>query len=274
LWGSQLRIFLAPDQVVAVQVARGWSNRVEKKAVWTCKSQPSDQHAWEGAVRTLSAGLATFNASGAHTSVLLSNYFARYVLVPWSDHVTGAQERQVMARIHFEKHFGGVASHWDIRLNAGTYGQATLASAIDATLSATLQHACSDARLNMVSLQPYWMTVINRYGTRLKSGNWCVAVVEPGRVGLLMAQGGQWHAVRSLPIHGNLAQQLQPLIRREMLLSGLPMPARIYLHAPTEPGLTLSSASDVQTEVLDVPKQAGFSPRADAVYGMAMGAVR
>ena len=274
LWGSQLSVALAPDKVVAVQMTRGWRKRVEKKAVWACKPLVSDRYPWEAAVRAMSAGLADFKVQGAPTRLVLSNHFVRYVLVPWADQVTGDQERQVMARINFETHFGSVSNQWDIRLSPGDYGRATLASGIDGALPGALQQACAEAQLNLISLQPYWMTVVNGYRSKLSAGSLCVVVVETGRVGLLMAKGGEWYAVRSLPIRDSLAQDLQPLIRRELLLAGLPTPVRIYLHAPAEPGLTVPSATDFQTEILGVPTQPGFSPRADAVYGMAMGGAR
>lgn len=270
LWRKQLRIALAPDMVSAVLLAPGRQGKVERKAVWPCRPVPLDTHPWEAALRTFSQNVAGLKAADADVSFVLSNHFVRYVLLPWSDQLTGAGEREAMAGIHFERHFGAAVGGWTVCLSDSGYGKASLASAVDAPLPVAIVHVCKAAKLSVGSVQPYLMSAFNHYRRGLTADSFCVAVAEDRRVGLLMAQAGEWHAVRNLPLRGPLTDQLLPIVNREILLAGLSAPARIYLHAPCEPGLALPSSGAPPVAMLDLAARTGFSPQADADIGMAM----
>jgi hypothetical protein len=97
-------------------------------------------------------------------------------------------------------------------------------------------------------------------------------VAEPGKLGLLMAGAGGWFAVRTLPLRQGLSQELEPLVRRELLLAGLPAPVRIYLHAPGET-LAAPGVDGLPLDLLELAPHAGFSPRDDVAYSMAMSGV-
>lgn len=270
LWRERLRIALAPDKVVAVRSSGGRAAKVEQKAAWPCEPRPSDAHRWEPALRALAQGLDDMKARGADAAVVLSNHFVRYALLPWSDHVTGFEERQAMARIMLEKQYGGAADSWAIRLSDGGYGKAALASAVDAALTESILQTLAGAGLQPVSIQPYLMSAFNQFRPRLAGDSICMVVAEQGKVGILMGKGGEWHAVRTLPVRADLARELAPVVRREILLAGLPQPLGIYLHAPGLPQGSQLDPADLQAEVLDLPERAGWSPRADAAYAMAM----
>ena len=269
LWRKRVRIALAPDAVAAVLMARGRKPAVEKKFAWACKPGPSDTQPWQAAVRALSEGLGELQAKGADATIVLSNHFVRYALLPWSDQVTGAEERQAMARISFERHFGSAAGGWAVRLSDDAYGKPSLASAVDTSLPEAIVRACDGAGLRLGSVQPYLMSVFNQYRRQLAATNTCLVVAEPHRIGLLMAGAGGWFAVRTLALRHGLSQELAPLVRRELLLAGLP-DARIYLHAPGEVELTMPMADGLPFDLLQLPQHAGFSPRDDFAYSMAM----
>ncbi|SFU62319.1 hypothetical protein SAMN05216350_103196 [Polaromonas sp. YR568] len=264
LWRRRLCISLAPDAVAAVLMTRGRKPAIEKKLAWASKPDPSDTQPWHGAVRALAEGLGELEAKGADATIVLSNHFVRYALLPWSDQVTGAEERQAMARISFEKLFGSAAGGWAVRLSDDAYGKPSLASAVDMSLPDAIVQACHGAGVRPFSVQPYLMSVFNQYRKQLAAANTCLVVAEPRRVGLLMAGEDGWFAVRTLPLRNELSHELAPLLRRELLLAGLP-DARIYLHAPGE-----ATAAGLPFESLDLAPLAGFSPAGDAAYSMAM----
>ena len=268
LWRKRVRIALAPDGAAAVLMSRGRKPAVEKKLAWPCRPVPSDAHPWQAAVRSLAGGIDELQAKGADATIVLSNHFVRYALLPWSDQVTGAQERQALARISFEKHFGGAAKGWSVRLSDDAYGKPSLAGAVDMPLPDALVQACEGAGLRPVSVQPYLMSVFNQYRRQLASPNTCLVVAEPRKIGMLMAGADGWFAVRTLPLRDGVSQELLPLVRRELLLAGLPALARIYLHASGE---VAAPTTDGQPfDLLELPTLVGFSPRDDAAYSMAM----
>lgn len=248
-WRSRLRITLSPGQARAVLVA-GRPRQVEKTAVWHCPPSEEDSHPWQGALRALADAMPSFGVRGAPATVVLSNHFVRYALLPWSDQVTGAQERQALARILFEKHFGSQAAGWSIRLSDGAYGEASLASAVDPQLPDAILATCAAAGLKSPSIQPALMTVFNDHRRQLTAPNACLVVAEPGKLGLLAAHHGQCLAVRTMPFHGELAAELGPLVRRELLLAGLPLPARVYVHAPDQTSWPAVLASGLDLEPL------------------------
>ena len=268
LWRKRVRIALAPDGVAAVLMARGRKPAVEKKLAWACQPGPSDTQPWQAAVRALAEGIVELQAKGADATIVLSNHFVRYALLPWSDQVTGAEERQAMARISFERHFGGAAKGWSVRLSDDAYGKPSLASAVDMPLPEAIVQACNGAGLRPFSVQPYLMSVFNQYRRQLAVPNTCLVVAEPRKIGMLMAGADGWFAVRTLPLRDGLSQELLPLVRRELLLAGLPAPARIYLHAPGEVAAPMADGQPF--DLLELPPHAGFSPRDDAAYSMAM----
>lgn len=272
LWRKRLRIALAPDRVAAVLLTRGRKPVVEKMLAWACKPGPSDTHPWQAAIRALSGGVAELQAKGADATIVLSNHFVRYALLPWSDQVTGAEERQAMARISFDRHFGSAAGGWAVRLSDDAYGRPSLASAIDMSLPEAIVQACHGAGLRPFSIQPYMMSVFNQYRRQLAGPNTCLVVAEPRRIGVLMAGADGWFAVRTLPLRGDLSQELAPLVRREMLLAGL-QDAQAYLHAPGETQVAAPMAGGLPFDLLELPPHAGFSPRGDFAFSMAMSGV-
>ena len=272
LWRKRLRIALAPDRVAAVLMAGGRKPAVEKNLAWACQPGPADKHPWQAALRTLSECIGELQAKGADATIVLSNHFVRYALLPWSDQVTGAEERQAMARISFERHFGSAAAGWSVRLSDDAYGKPSLASAVDMPLPEAIVQACHGAGLKPFSVQPYLMSVFNQYRRQLAAPNTCLVVAEPRKIGILMAGAGGWFAVRTLPLLGDLSQELAPLVRRELLLAGL-QDARIYLHAPGEAELAAPVAGGLLFELLELPPHAGFSPRGDVALAMAMSGV-
>jgi hypothetical protein len=269
LWRKRLRIALAPGSVGAVLMTCGRKPVVEKKLAWACTPEPSDTHPWQAAIRALSGGMGEMQAKGADATIVLSNHFVRYALLPWSEQVTRAEERQAMARISFERHFGRAAGGWAVRLSDDAYGKPSLASAVDVTLPEAIVQACDTAGLRPLSMQPYLMSVFNQYRRQLTAPNTCLVVAEPRKIGILMAGAGGWFAVRTLPLLGDLSQELAPLVRRELLLAGL-QDAQIYLHAPDETGVAARIAGGLPFELLELPPHAGFSPRGDVALAMAM----
>src|SRR5262249_3590181 len=91
--------------------------------------------------------------ASARVTVVLSNHFARYALVPWSDGLRKAEEEAAFARYCFAKIHGERSKDWDLRLSPAPSGAARIASAVDAPLVQAVR-AAFPAKAKLVSAHP------------------------------------------------------------------------------------------------------------------------
>lgn len=123
-------------------------------------------------------------------TVLLSNAFVRYALVPASDALADEAEEQAYVRHHFAKVHGERAKGWAFRWSGG------LASAVDRRLLEELK-ACfpPKGRAQLASVQPELMAAINRWrGEFPAAGAWLV-LAEPERACAALHARGAWRSV-------------------------------------------------------------------------------
>ena len=182
LFPEQVSVALAPERVT-----------VGSRSI-AC--DPSfGQQAWQGAI----AALQTIDwPSRAHVTVVLSNHFVRYLLVPWSDAVRGEEEEQAYLRHHFKKIHGDRANDWVLRSSEARRGAPRLASAIDAALLEALKASFpKGGKARLVSVQPALMAAFNHHrGAIPASGAW-LALAEPDRACVALHAGGEWRAVQN-----------------------------------------------------------------------------
>jgi len=145
---------------------------------------------WQGAIHALK----NLDLAGKVT-VVLSNHFVRYALVPWSGALSSPQEEDAYVRHHFVKIHGERAKSWVFR---ATGASSRLCSAIDQDLLEELR-ACfaKHRKAKLVSVQPALMAAFNRWrGSIPASGAWLV-LVEPGRACVGLHAQGHWQSVQN-----------------------------------------------------------------------------
>jgi hypothetical protein len=150
---------------------------------------------WQGAV----AALKTLEWTQAcRVTVVLSNHFVRYAVLPWSDALAGAAEEEAYLRHHFAKIHGERAKSWALRASEGPRGKLRLASAIDTALLGELRSAFpKSGKAKLVSVQPELMSEFNARRAALpQSGAWLV-LAEPGRACVALHTAGGWRAVQN-----------------------------------------------------------------------------
>ncbi len=180
-----LRIGLAPTEVSVARL-RGFPRKktVETRVV-ACDPGYGAQP-WDGALAALKELDAALPAT-----VVLSNHFVRYALVPWSEALDGEAEEEAYVRHHFAKIHGERAGAWALRWTER--GASRLASAVDRALLEALKQALP----RLASVQPYLMAAINRCrGAIPKSGAW-LALVEADRACIALHAGGGWRSVQN-----------------------------------------------------------------------------
>lgn len=269
LWRSQIRIALSPDQVLWVRLSKGLRRQVTEKVLLPCHRETSGP-GWRAPLEVLAAKLNEAKAKRAEVVVILSNYFVRYTILPWSEKVESAEEEEALARICFEKIYGHLAQAWAVRISPVPLGSACLASAIDQALLDELNVLFEPGQSNLASIQPYLMASFNYWRHKLKPREYCLVLAENGKLCVAAIRDGKWLGVRTLHSNGSLTAELPRIVEREILLLGLEPSAQIYLYAPGTPDLVLDRSNTVACEILKLPPRPGFSPDADCRYGMAL----
>lgn len=265
LWRDQLLIALSPDRVDLVRLGKGLRRRVTAKLSVPCEAGLG----WQPAIAAMNKLLA--KQGNADVGVVLSSRFAHYVIVPWSDAVSGTEELGMLARHRCSQVYGTLAADWEVHVSPSKFGVPMLACGMERALLGALRQTCEGARLHLVSVQPLLMAAFNRWsGSVNDNGGW-FGIAEGGRLTLALAHGGGWHAVQSRHIDGALAAALAGMLEQEKLLAGLAdVPRTAWIFAPEQPNLAVSGDGKWSVHVLKLPALEGYSPHGDAVFGLAL----
>jgi hypothetical protein len=131
-------------------------------------------------------------------TVVLSNHFVRYALVPWSNALASEAEEEAYVRHHFARIHGQRARGWAVRAAEAPAGAPRLASAVDKALIDALRAVFPPKRkARLASVQPELMEVFNRARGAIPRGGAWLALAEPERACVALHMGRRWHAVQS-----------------------------------------------------------------------------
>jgi hypothetical protein len=175
---------------------------------------------WSGALKTLTTALPFFARHNMKVTVILSNHFVHYLLVPWCDKLGGEKEEMAYARHCFGEVYGHAADAWELRLSPDKAGAPALASAVDNRLLDELRGLLATAGVNIKSIQPHLMAAHNICHANLQGRNAWLALLEPGNLCLAMLQQGQWTWMRKLHIGDVWHEELPAILEREECLAG------------------------------------------------------
>lgn len=272
LFPDRLLIGLAPDALTLVRVSGGARARVADKRTVACEPA-AGREPWESAAGTLSKLAEELSKLSARATVVLSNHFARYALVPWNEGLAKADEEAAFARYCFAKIHGERSKEWDLRLSPAQPGAVRVASAVDAPLVQAVRSAFS-SRARLVSLQPYLMSAFNRARRQLAGARAWLLLVERDRTCLARLEGGRFAAVRNARGGLDGPEQWAGLLDRERhLAGGEPEAENVYIHAVS--GLDASPVRVGAWSFRSLPPAPaeGLSPSDSAPYALALSAL-
>jgi hypothetical protein len=149
---------------------------------------------WHGALEVLK-GIAW---AKARVTVVLSNQFVRYSLVPWSAALATPAEEEAYLRHHFARIHGERAKAWVLRASESARGEPRLASAVDAALIQAIRASFpKGGAAKLVSVQPALMYIFNHAREALpRSGAWLV-IAEAERACVALHADGAFRAVQN-----------------------------------------------------------------------------
>ncbi|HET7596859.1 MAG TPA: hypothetical protein VFK15_07995 [Burkholderiales bacterium] len=189
---------------------------------------------WPAALELMPQLLPQRKRRRLSVTVVLSDRFVRYAVLPWSEVLKTETEWLALARHRFVSVHGGLAEQWQLRVAKAPYGCPRLACAMDVALLAELQKAIG-ARARLVSVQPHLMACYNRLAPGLRRGSCWLVIDEAGRLTVALLEKGVWRAIRHRRKPdcgpGGLAQ----LLDRESALLGLAQPRHEIMLCSHEP---------------------------------------
>ena len=228
---NELRITLCPAHVAMLAIEHRLTGRGMGRALRAQEIVPavalgasgqfSARRQYDAVLTGLDAFLPAFAGRKFAATVILSNHFMRYVLVPWSDKLSDEAEQLAYARHCFAEVYGETVRHWEIRLSPGEEGEPQLASAVDQRLLVSLRQILSRHDIGLVSIQPHLMAAWNGAYPMLRRRSAWLALVEPGRLCLGLLHQGRWQRVRSQRIASGWLAAMPQILERESCLLGL-----------------------------------------------------
>jgi len=116
---------------------------------------------WQGAISALKA--LEFKQP-CKVTVVLSNHFVRYAIVPWSSSLSTAAEEDAYIRHHFAKIHGERAKAWGLRASESAADAPRLASAVDQALIDSIRDCFpKGGKARLISVQPRLMSKFNEW---------------------------------------------------------------------------------------------------------------
>jgi hypothetical protein len=225
---EQVTITLSPRQVVLERFGRGLRPALMDRKALAC-ADANEGTNWHPAVEALREALAHPNVGSGDATVVLSNHFVRYLLLPWNADLVSGQEELAFTGARFQQVFGDAATQWALKLSHFGPGFASVASAIERGLVEAVSTVIAGSPLRLRSIQPGFMAACNAR-QRVPSGDAWVAMAEPGRLLLGSMREGKWQSLRARPLNGH-AVALKQIIEQECLLLGVESNGlKVYLH--------------------------------------------
>jgi len=271
LSSDRILIALAPDSLALLRVSSGVRPRVSEKRTVACDPAAGSQP-WQGAVAGLQRLTEGTRDANAQVTVVLSNHFARFILVPWSEGLGNPEEETAFVRYCFAKVHGERSKEWDLRLSPAPTGSTRIASAVDSSLVQAVRAAFpASARAKLVSVQPYLMSAYNRWRKDIKGERAWFLLVEPQRACLARLEGGRWSAVRNTRGNFDEPGQWAGLLDRERhRVGGDEASESVYVHAPRNGNAIPVEGEGWSFRSLELAPAQGLAPAESRPFAMAL----
>jgi len=194
LSSDSLRVFVAADRVAVVRTSGRFGSARRAQPLRTLHVEAGDD---SGKAMLAALGGVFEEARAKRVSVVLSNALVRYLVVPWSDRITSAEERNALARHAFTQVFGAAAAGWTFVVSPAGKETHTLAAAVDTSVLEGLRGAAGRSGARLRSVQPLLMAVYNHWRADVGREALSLLLLEPGRWCWASLAGGVWQRVQS-----------------------------------------------------------------------------
>lgn len=203
----------------------------------------------------LSTVLAPIAGQYWHVVVVLSNQYARWLVLPWQAEIR-SQADQAAYYVHgLQQAFASDMQEWQVRAQAGGYGKPTLVNALPAGLTEKLHTALAAHRLSPGMIVPAWTLSANQAlhtlrQQKLAMVGWVVCR-ESGYLTIGCLLQGEWQQVRQIPVGEHWQQTLQQHLQRELVMHPERMGLPVCLAQASPTGAMRATLATFK--VLDIP---------------------
>lgn len=273
LWPERLHASLAPGSAALLTISSAWRRTVKARQVVQCAPLPDQP--WQRELQALASLLAEYGR-GKTCSIVLSNHYVRYQLLPSADTSMSEAELKSLAKHFFMETYGEVSREWIIRISGwNRIPSSPMACAIDELLLSGLHEVCDKAGIRLVSVQPYLATGFYLADKRIRRQRACFAQVEAGRLVLATLEAGIWQGLRNIATGNQWIQDLEACMKRETLVAGWSdEPVAGYLHVPDLAGTHLPpEIGGHRWQRLTGPLISGYSPQNDKPFVLAASSI-
>lgn len=230
---ERLVVGLCPDQVGLIHIRSTWRNKEVSQRTFDVASPTDGLVAW----------LAGNPLRRAKAMLVLSNRFVRFALVPWSAAASSPEEEIALAQACFESRYGDMTG-WTIRFDAGEYGKARIACAVETAQLDASREVFSRHRLACQGVCPAFVAAWNRYRREFEGAvgkeDAIFAMAESGALAMASRRAGTWHSLRSVAMRDD-ASELPALIEREAVLQGFAALPPVWIATPGKSGRDLAA---------------------------------
>jgi hypothetical protein len=218
-WRERLIIGLSPSGVQFARYSRGLRPRLVEYGGVGCAESSGEP--WRAGLEALAREMQQRGVAKRTCQVVLSNHFLRYQMVPWRSEINTRRERAALAQAQYRAVFGDVAQSWSVRLADAGYGAPALACAVDQALVQELERLLRQSGAGALSIEPYPVAAINQWRRELSAESFWLALIEPGRLWLGRAEGGNWVGVATRRLAGDApAETLASLAQEAAVIGG------------------------------------------------------
>lgn len=269
LWRDKVRIVLCKDRVIVLRLRGGARNRiVSKSTISYAGSEPG----WQPVLALLQKSMQGDDVKKAYATVILSNHFVRFLVLPWNEAWLSDAEKMALVQHRFAEVYGENGEHWDYRLSEGTFGAPSIASAIPHELLSQLKTIFNASVLRLVSVQPYLMTAFNACRTELARDDGWFVLAERDTFCIGLVESGQWSSIRLRRVKADWFEEAMLLLDREALLmanSNGNQLNRVYMYSPESSKPVPEKRGAWQIKRLQLNPLPEFSQTDMANYAMA-----
>lgn len=269
-WRDRVQVALCPDRIILTRLAWGMPSSLVSKHIVSCANGRQDID-WRPAMAVLRAAMDEPQWQGADVTIVLSNHFVHYLLVPWNEKLVTDDEWRAMVLYSFQQVFGDAADPWELRWSVGGFGRPILASAVDPDLLLELRNIMQGSGVKLYSIQPYLMAAFNHWRSKISSRHGAFLLKEPGRVCLACFHEGKWSGLAFERLQEASSQTLSETVQRLLLVAGSEgLPKEIYAFVADGGEEALAPVDGIPIRPLQLAAPGGFSPSADLAYAMAL----
>lgn len=232
-WRDHLYIELYPERINLVRMSRGWQPREVARKTVLCGEPGVGEPSWASPLRTLQQEVSAMGVGKANATVVLSNHFVRYALIPRDAQFSNDSEEQAYVRHCFLQTYGSDAEDWSLRLSANGNGKMQVASAVDQRLLDSLERVAGACRLYITSVQPSLMNEFNRWYRSFSEPTVWFVLAEHGRLSISLLKHGSWCSLHTMKTDDGWIDRLPQLLERVLHVSGHDTDrGKVYLYAP------------------------------------------